>query len=68
MENQDLKKMLLNFGEDFLKQAIHSFVRPELEKFIKNSSNKYDDMLLPFLDQLEKAAVDLADKIDGEVG
>jgi len=33
---------------------------------VKASENKYDDVLLIFIDQLEKALLDVADQIDGE--
>lgn len=65
--DQELKKKLLNVAEDTVKVLISDFVKPELEKFIKASNNKYDDLLLAFIPQLEKALLEVADKIDGEV-
>ncbi len=64
----DLKKALLNLGEEGVKSVIHDFLRPEAEKYIKDSANKVDDIILPFLDQIEAALLAAADKIDGEVG
>ncbi len=65
---QDFKKLLLNLGEDLAKAFVSDIVKPELEKFIKNSENKYDDMLLAFIPQLEQAVLKALDKVDGEVG
>jgi hypothetical protein len=63
----DYKKVALNIGEDAVKSAIKSLVRPLAEEYIKNSANKLDDVLLPFLDHLEKALLEIVDKVDGEV-
>ncbi len=68
MEEFDVKKVGMNVGEDMVKMVISNFVRPYAEHYIKNSENKIDDVMLPFLDQLEGALLDLADKIDGEEG
>ena len=63
----DIKKAGLNIAEDTVKAVIKNIVRPYAEDYVLKSENKIDDILLPFLDQLEKALVDLTDKIDGEV-
>lgn len=64
----DLKKAGLNIGEDLIKAVVKDIVRPFAEQKIQESENKIDDILLPFLDQLEAALLAAADKIDGEVG
>lgn len=64
----DLKKAGLNIGEDLIKAVVKDVVRPFAEQKIQESENKIDDILLPFLDQLEAALLAAADKIDGEVG
>lgn len=68
MAELDLKKAGLNIAEDLVKNVVKDIVRPYAEKYIADSSNKIDDILLPFLDQLEAALLAAADKIDGEVG
>lgn len=63
-----MKKAGLNIGEDLIKAVVKDIVRPFAEQKILESENKIDDILLPFLDQLEAALLAAADKIDGEVG
>jgi len=67
-EKPDVKKVLVNLGEDAAKTVVKEVVRPYAEYYILQSPNKIDDIILPFLDQLESAIVDMLDKIDGEVG
>lgn len=64
----DLKKAGLNIGEDLIKAVVKDVVRPFAEQKIQESENKIDDILLPFLDQIEAALLAAADKIDGEEG
>lgn len=64
----DLKKAGLSIGEDVAKAVIKDIVRPFAAEYIAKSENKIDDLLLPFLDQLETALLNMADKIDGEEG
>lgn len=64
----DIKKAGLNIAEDTVKAVIKNIVRPYAEQYIVESENKIDDVLLPFLDQLETALGGLVDKIDSEVG
>lgn len=64
----DLKKAALAIGEDTLKAVIKDIVRPFAEQKIIESPNQYDNLLLPFLDQLETALLQAVDKIDGEQG
>lgn len=68
MEKPDLKKLGLDLAESTLQMAVKDVVRPYAEYYIAQSENKIDDILLPFLDQLEAALVEVIDKIDGEVG
>lgn len=64
----DIKKAGLSIAEDTVKAVIKDIVRPYAEEYIAKSENKIDDILLPFLGQLESALVEIADKIDGEKG
>lgn len=64
----DIKKAGLNIAENTVKEVIRDIVRPFAEEYIQKSENQIDNILLPFLDQLEAGLVQLADKIDGEVG
>ena len=68
MEKPDIKKIGLNIAEDLTKQVITELIKPYVKFYIEQSENKIDDILLPFLDDLEKALLDVADKIDGEEG
>lgn len=63
----DIKKVLLNLGEENAKVLIKDVIRPMAEEYILKSENKIDDIILPFLGQIEAALLGLADKIDGEV-
>lgn len=67
-ETLDVKKIGLEIGEDVVKSVISKVVKPYAQDYILKSENKIDDILLPFLDSLEKALIELADKIDNEVG
>lgn len=67
-DKPDVKKIGLNLGEDVVKTVISQVVRPYAEYYIEQSPNKIDDIILPFMEQLEKALLEIADKIDGEVG
>lgn len=67
-ETLDVKKIGLEIGEDVVKSVISKVVKPYAQDYILKSENKIDDILLPFLDSLEKALLELADKIDNEVG
>lgn len=64
----DLKKAALGIGEDAIVRVVKEIVRPVAEQMIKDSENKFDDMALPFLDQLEGAVLKLVDQVDGEEG
>jgi hypothetical protein len=67
-EKPDIKKIGLNLGEDVAKSVIKDIVRPYAAYYIEQSENKIDDIILPFLDQIEKALLEVVDKVDGEVG
>lgn len=64
----DIKQIGLNLAEENLKVVIKDVVRPYAEHYIAQSQTKIDDILLPFLDKLEAELLNLADKIDGEIG
>ena len=68
MEEPKVKDILLNLAEDNVKALIKDVVRPYAEYYVATSENKIDDIILPFMQQLEDALLGLADKIDGEVG
>ena len=63
----DVKKALLNIGEDSAVRLVREVIRPLAEDYIKKSPNKIDDIVLPFMDMIEDAMVDAIDMIDGEV-
>lgn len=63
----DIKKAGLNIAEDTVKAVIKNIVKPYAQDYVLASENKVDDIILPFLDQLEAALLGFADKIDGEV-
>lgn len=65
-DKPDIKKIGLNIAESAVKSVIHDVVRPYAEFYITQSSNKVDDILLPFLASLEANLLEFADKIDGE--
>lgn len=67
-EKPDLKQLGLEIGEDVAQAVVKKVVRPYAEYYITESENKIDDILLPFLDQLEQAIVDALDDIDGKEG
>lgn len=64
----DVKKAALGLAESNVKAVWKQIIRPLAEEKIVDSENKVDDVILPFMDQLEAAIMQLADKIDGEVG
>lgn len=68
MSEVDMKKAALNIAEETIKQVISQVVRPYAEIYIMKSETKVDDILLPFLDDLEKALLSVVDKIDQEPG
>jgi hypothetical protein len=63
----DIKKVALKLAEHNAEVLIKEVIRPFAEEYIKKSENKVDDIILPFMDQLEKAMLDLAEKIDDEI-
>lgn len=64
----DVKKVLLNLGEENAKVLLKDVLKPLAEEYIKNSPSKVDDILLPYLAAVEAALLGLVDKIDGEAG
>jgi hypothetical protein len=67
MDKEKLEQALKSIGEDAVVSLIRNVVRPFAEDYIAKSENKIDDIILPFMGQLEDALVKLADGIDGEV-
>ncbi len=63
MEKPDIKTLGAKLGEELVKSVISEIVRPYAEYYILKSETKLDDIMLPFLQQLEDALVDMADKI-----
>jgi len=64
----DVKKALLNLGEENAKAVWLNIIRPLIEEEVVKSTNKIDDIVLPFLPKIDEALLALVDKIDGEVG
>jgi 2-C-methyl-D-erythritol 4-phosphate cytidylyltransferase len=64
----DVKKALLKLAEQDAKVLVHEVLRPLAEDYIKASPNKVDDIILPFLGQVEDALLKAVDKIDGVDG
>jgi regulator of PEP synthase PpsR (kinase-PPPase family) len=62
----DVKQIALKLAEENAKVVISQIVKPLAMEFIQNSPNKIDDVLLPFIDLLEKALLEAADKIHAE--
>jgi hypothetical protein len=62
----DLKKVSKELGEDVVKAVVSKLVIPYVKHLVEKSENKIDDLAVAFLPQLEKALLDLADKIDKE--
>lgn len=59
----DAKAIALKLAEENLKVIIKEIVKPMAVEYIQKSENKYDDIILPFVDMLEKAILEAADKI-----
>lgn len=64
MEKPDLKQLGLGIGEDVAVAVLEKIVKPYAKFLIAESENKFDDMLLPFVDQLVDALKEQAEKID----
>lgn len=66
---EDIKKELLGLGENVAAEAVRRVFKIA-ELAIKDSENKYDDMLLPALPKLEEVVLKYVDKIapDEELG
>jgi hypothetical protein len=59
----DVKKIGLELAEQNLKVVISQIVKPLAVEYIQNSPNQIDNVILPFVDMLEKALLEAADKI-----
>jgi len=64
MEKPDVKAIALGMGEDLVISVLEKIVKPLAKYEIERSENKYDDMLLPFVDQLVDAVKEVAENID----
>jgi hypothetical protein len=70
----DIKKLaekLKARGLDLAEEAAKIVVEETLnwvEEGVSLSENKFDDLVKPFIPELKKAALELADKIDGQEG
>jgi len=64
----DAKAAAMEVMEDTAKSLISKVIRPFAESYIQNSENKIDDIILPFMAELEKHLLVAADKIDGKEG
>lgn len=62
----DVKKVALKLAEENLKVVVQEIIKPLAIEAIQKSETKIDDILLPFVDQIEKALLEAASKIDGE--
>jgi len=62
------KDVFLNLGEDMVRQIYKEVLRKAIVKIVEDSDNKFDDMIIPFLSQLDAAILPMIDKIDGKVG
>jgi hypothetical protein len=60
----DMKNVALNIGEEMVIRVLEEVVKPYAKELIESSENKYDDMLLPFLDEIVDALTKIADNID----
>lgn len=71
MDFKELLEKLKGEGLDIAEDAAVLVVNTTLdwlEEAIKNSSNKYDDLLLAFFPAVRTFLLEAADKIDGEEG
>lgn len=62
----NVKQVALKLAEENAKVVISQIVKPMLEQYIIDTENKYDDLLLGFMAQLEKGLLDMAEKIHSE--
>lgn len=68
MEKVDVKKVLLNLGEENAKILLKELVRPLMQQYAEEKFPAVAPVLAPFFDQLEAGGLVLIDKIDGEKG
>ncbi len=61
----DIKKQSHILLEKMTRSMISDVLMPFAEEYIAKSENKIDDILLPFLGELERALIEAADNIDG---
>ena len=63
--NEDTLKELKSLAENLTEDAVNS-VFALTEAFVKNSPNKIDDAVVPFLPMAKSFVLGLVEKIDGE--
>lgn len=59
----EIKAELLNLGENVATDSVNSVFKI-IELVIKDSANKFDDMLLPVIPQLKKVVMEYVEDID----
>lgn len=62
------KAVALKHAENLAQDLVSEVIRPLAANYIAESENKIDDILLPFIDQVEDALQAQLDKIDGVEG
>lgn len=62
----NVKDIAMKLLEQNAKVIVSEIVKPLAIEMINKSETKIDDILLPFVDQIEKAVLQLADKIHEE--
>lgn len=62
----NVKDIAMKLLEQNAKVIVSEIVKPLAVEMINKSETKIDDILLPFVDQIEKAVLQLADKIHEE--
>lgn len=64
----DVKKAMLNIGEETVKQVWTEVLKPLMIEMAQNSDNKIDDLFIPFAGQVDAVLMPMIDMIDGEAG
>lgn len=71
MEKELLKEELKKIGIDLAEESVKDLIErifAASKLIIAATPNKYDDMALPLIELAKAAALDAADKIDGQEG
>lgn len=64
----DQQQLIKSAAEKMALIALDDVLMPIAKEMIEQSENKWDDMILPFLDQVREKLAEAIDQIDGEVG